>query len=436
MLLTEWRLALLALVLRAPLLARLAVVAGRVVGLYGVAQQRALNAANALAAEALAQAQTVVAHAAVRSVLDEYDGRVREYMRVIQCTLVSETALRFTRLAIDSLATWLMLAAGLHAVLHHRLTLGALTAFYTYSDVFARGCTSAQEVVSTLCTMRPACARYFELLDRSPAMAWGVGATPDRCEGALEVRNVSFAYAGRREGALHGVSFRVPAGTSLAIVGPSGAGKSSLLKLLLRLYDPDEGQVLLDGVDLRCLELGWMRSRFGYVPQQPLLFDATIAENVCFGEPGTVDEESVAAACAAAFVARLPDGVRTRVGEGGKHLSGGQRQRIAIARALVRRPRVLLWDEATSSLDGESERAVQATMQAALRDGHAGWRCSAVVVAHRLSSVLCADMVLVLREGRVEEFGSPSELSHAGGWFEQNFFGASRDHQGATGQEV
>ncbi|KAL3912323.1 MAG: hypothetical protein SGPRY_008374 [Prymnesium sp.] len=197
------------------------------------------------------QAHAVAAHAAWGSVLSEYSCRVREYMRVIRCTLVSETALRFSRLAIDSFAAWLMLAAGLRAVLTNSISLGALIAFYSYADVFAQGCTGAQE----------------------------------------KREDEQWHYLIGREGALRDVSFHVPAGSSLAIVGPSG--KSTLIKLMLRLYDPDEGQVLLDGVDIRTLDLSWLRSRFGYVPQQPQLFDASISQNVCFGETQSIPEDQI-----------------------------------------------------------------------------------------------------------------------------------------------
>ena len=202
--------------------------------------------------------------------------------------------------------------------------------------------------------------------------------------------------------------------------GNQMAGKSTLLKLLLRLYDPHDGAVLIDGTDARDLDLGWLRRRCGYVPQQPVLFDASIADNVGFGakETPSVDQLSRALETAGAdeFVGSLPDGVETLVGEGGKKLSGGQKQRIAIARAVVSSPPVLLWDEATSSLDAQSERVVQRTLRSY------GGRCTAVVVAHRLSSVMAADRVAVLIRGRIVEEGAPNVLAHAGGWFQRSFF--------------
>ena len=260
-------------------------------------------------------------------------------------------------------------------------------------------------------------------------MAWSGGATPHAVHGAYELANVTVAFPHRREAALRGVSLSVRAGETLAVVGPSGAGKSTLLKLLNRLYDPDGGAVSLDGRDLRGLDLTWLRTRTGYVPQEPALFDLTVAENVQFGDGGGAadapppSEAAVAAALeavgAAEFVDRLPDGGATRLGEGGRTLSGGQRQRLAVARALVRSPPILLWDEATSALDGASEALVHRALRAK------GGNQTAVLVAHRLSSVLCADRVAVLREGRLEQLGTVEELrQQREGWFFQNFFAA------------
>lgn len=423
MLATDWRLGLLALALRAPLIGVLAEAAGRTVGLFGVLQQHALNDANSVAAEALAQPHAVAAQAAHRSVLGRYTSKVEAYMEVIKATLLSETVLRFTRLGVDGLTDLLLLGYGLLAVTRRRLSLGALTAFYAYSSTFAEGCSALQSLLNTVHTIRPACSRYFELLDRAPRMSWHGGAIPDApaAGAALELRGASVAFPGRSGRALANVSLAIKAGEVLAIVGPSGAGKSTLLRLLNRLYDVTEGEVLLDGADVRSLDLAWLRGQSGHVPQDALLFDASVADNVAFGPPEgapsrQVVERAIDDAGAAEFVAALPRGADTVLGEGGRRLSGGQRQRLAIARALARSPRVLLWDEATSNLDGTTERLVHATLRAQRQ------RRTVVLVAHRLSSVLCADRVAVLRHGRLEELGTPDELATGGGWFQENFY--------------
>ena len=388
-------------------------------------------------------------------------------MQVIRATLVSETVLRFTRLGVDSLTSLLLLGFGLLGVLRGSLSLGALTAFYAYADQFAEGSKKLQELLHEVFTVRPACSRYFALLDRTPRMARRASgrtqptqlttltstsegssmgsaaevglsraalesatATPVTCRGALELCGVSIGFAGRAEAALRDVNLQIHAGETLALVGPSGAGKSTLLKVLNRLYDPDAGCVRLDGRDIRSFDVQWLRTQFGVVAQVPALFDMSIAENVAFGTlEATPSAEAIEAALEASgasqFVRRLPDGANTRIGEGGHRLSGGQRQRLAVARALVRGPSVLLWDEATSSLDSSTERLVHAALAK-----HKGRR-TAVVVAHRLSSVLCADRVAVLVDGRVVQLGTPSELKEQEGWYRSNFFPELQEHGSA-----
>ena len=482
---SEWRLALLAVLLRAPLLARLAVRAGRTVGLYGALQQHTLNRANAYAAEALAQPLTVAAHAARPQMLREYSARVRTYLEVIRATLLSETALRFTALLLDSVTQQLLLVCGLLCVLRGSLTLGGLTAFFAYADTFAAGCRQAQELLAQAFALRPACARYFALLDRSPRMRWEGGAAPREgsFQGALRLEGVSFGFPGRGA-ALRNVSLVIPAGSTVAVVGPSGSGKSTLLKLLARLYDPDEGVVRWDEDDARELSLEWLRGKCGYVPQEPLLFDMSVRDNVCFavrGAPPDDDRLHVAleAAGAAELLADLPLGLDTPLGEGGRRLSGGQRQRLVIARALVRSPRVLLLDEATSALDGQTEQRVLQGLLNSAGGGEGasgeggggdggdssgdssggeggggeggggeggggegggatggdpypsdpaslgGAKRTTVLVAHRLASVREADLVAVLRRGRLVELGTPAELARAGGWFATSFAGTA-----------
>jgi ATP-binding cassette subfamily B protein len=198
----------------------------------------------------------------------------------------------------------------------------------------------------------------------------------------------------------------------VALVGPSGAGKSTLGALLVRLYDPTAGRVTLDGVDLRELDPAWLRRLVGVVSQEPVLFSTTIADNVRYGRPEATDEEvraAIRAANAEKFVLGFPDGLATKVGERGQQLSGGQKQRIAIARAILKDPRVLLLDEATSALDAESEALVQEAL-ARLMKGR-----TAVVIAHRLSTVVGADKVVVVEDGRIVEQGTHHELMAAVG---------------------
>ncbi|NXR34260.1 MDR1 protein, partial [Zosterops hypoxanthus] len=259
---------------------------------------------------------------------------------------------------------------------------------------------------------RTSAQRIFQLLDRKPLIDSysEQGEKLSHFEGNIEFRNIHFVYPTRPEvEVLQGLNVKVNKGQTLALVGSSGCGKSTSIQLLERFYDPVEGQVLADGFDTKSLHLQWLRSRLGLVSQEPILFDCSIAENIQYGDNSRVvsQEEIEAAAKAAnihAFIEKLPEKYNTRVGEKGTQLSGGQKQRIAIARALVRNPAVLLLDEATSALDTESEKIVQK----ALDDARQGRTC--IVIAHRLSTVQTADIIVVIQNGRVVEQGTHSQL--------------------------
>ncbi|NXW69143.1 MDR1 protein, partial [Hirundo rustica] len=259
---------------------------------------------------------------------------------------------------------------------------------------------------------RTSAQRIFQLLDRKPLIDSysEQGEKLSRFEGNIEFRNIHFVYPTRPEvQVLQGLNVKVNKGQTLALVGSSGCGKSTSIQLLERFYDPVEGQVLADGIDTKSLHLQWLRSRLGLVSQEPILFDCSIAENIQYGDNSRVvsQEEIEAAAKAAnihAFIEKLPEKYNTRVGEKGAQLSGGQKQRIAIARALVRNPAVLLLDEATSALDTESEKIVQK----ALDNARQGRTC--IVIAHRLSTVQTADIIVVIHNGRVVEQGTHSQL--------------------------
>ena len=211
---------------------------------------------------------------------------------------------------------------------------------------------------------------------------------------------------------LRGVTLEIEPGEVVALVGPSGAGKTSLANLIMRFYDPTEGRVAVDGHDLRQVTLHSLRSQIGLVPQETVLFGGTIGDNIRYGKMGASDDEVMAAARAAnadQFIGELPQGYETEAGERGVKLSGGQRQRIAIARALLKDPRILILDEATSSLDAESEALVQEALER-LMEGR-----TTLVIAHRLSTIRNADRIVVLDDGEVVEQGKHEELLAAGG---------------------
>jgi ATP-binding cassette subfamily B protein len=231
--------------------------------------------------------------------------------------------------------------------------------------------------------------------------------------GALEFRNVSFAYAERGE-VLRNVSLKVQPGETVAFVGQTGSGKSTLMKLLLRFYEPSAGEILLDHERIDTLGLASLRRCVGFVSQDVYLFQGTIRDNIAYGNATATMEEIEAAAEAAEadeFIAKLPNGYDTVVGERGQKLSGGQRQRLSIARALLKKPPVLILDEATSAVDNETEAAIQRSLQ---RISHS---CTTLVIAHRLSTIVHASRIYVLDQGEIAEQGTHAELLRIGGLY-------------------
>jgi ATP-binding cassette subfamily B protein len=252
--------------------------------------------------------------------------------------------------------------------------------------------------------------RIGDLLDARPGIAAPErpARLPEPAHGAVEMEDVTFAYPGRPDlPALRGFSLHVRPGERVALVGPSGAGKSTVFRLLLRFYDPQSGRIRLDGVDLRDADPAQVRARMALVAQESPLFSGTAAENIRFGREGASEAEvraAVRAAQAEGFLASLPEGMDSEVGDRARSLSGGQRQRLAIARALIREAPLLLLDEATSALDAENEHLVQRALDEAMKGR------TTLVIAHRLATVLKADRIVVMDEGRVVEEGTHAEL--------------------------
>ena len=294
-------------------------------------------------------------------------------------------------------------------MLRGELTAGELSSFVFYSALVAASIGSLTDMAGDLHRAAGAAERIAALL-REPRTLTSPENPGNLPEGGLSIRfdRVSFRYESRPDRPmLDGVDIVIEPAERVALVGPSGAGKSTMLGLVLRLYDPVEGRILVGGVDVRTLALPDLRGAIGLVPQETDLFTGTVAENILFGRPDAPKEEMVEAARAAhadEFIETLADGYDTAIGEKGVRLSGGQRQRLAIARALLRNPRILLLDEATSSLDSQSEQAVQAAL-ATLMVGR-----TTVVVAHRLATVLGADRIVVMDGGRIIAVGGHEEL--------------------------
>jgi ATP-binding cassette subfamily B protein len=307
--------------------------------------------------------------------------------------------------------------ASLAAFVDHTMTPGSLLQFVLLAVLAAGSTGSLGEAWGDVQKTAGAMARISEILDARPTIAAPARpkALPAPARGAVAFENVTFAYPGRPDlPALNGFDLAIRPGERVALVGPSGAGKSTVLRLLLRFYDPQGGVVRLDGVDLREADPAQVRARMALVAQDAPLFSGSALENLRFGREGASDAELIAAARAAeaeGFIASLPEGFHTALGERAKTLSGGQRQRVAIARALVRDAPILLLDEATSALDAENERLVQR----ALHDAMVGR--TTLVIAHRLATVLSADRIVVMDQGRVVESGSHAELAARGGLY-------------------
>ena len=300
---------------------------------------------------------------------------------------------------------------GTQAVIGGKITAGHLGETVVYVMLLVSSVAVLSEVYGDLLRAAGATERLMELLAAvSPVTDPVTPQTlpPARAGSAVELSHVQFHYPSRpAHAALADYSLRVKPGETVALVGPSGAGKSTVFQLLLRFYDTGAGAVLLDGVDIRATSLHELRSRIGIVPQDSTVFSANAMENIRYGRPDATDDEVMAAARAAfaeEFILRLPEGYRTFLGERGVRLSGGQRQRIAIARAMLKNPPLLLLDEATSALDAESERMVQAALEAAMADR------TTLVIAHRLATVQKADRIIVMEQGRIIEEGNHQEL--------------------------
>lgn len=298
---------------------------------------------------------------------------------------------------------------GSREIAHHRLTQGEFTAFVAALFLMYGPLKKLSRVNANIQQAIAASQRIFELMDTHTEVTDEPGASAlGPLSKGIEFRQVSFEYEDARgRAALRSISFTIRAGQTAAIVGRSGAGKTSLVNLVPRFYDVSGGAILIDGVDVRHVRLSSLRDQVGMVTQDTVLFDDTIAANIAYGRPTASAAEIEAAARAARayeFIVTLPDGYQTVIGERGQRLSGGQRQRLAIARALLKNSPILILDEATSSLDSESEALVQDALANLMRDR------TSIVIAHRLSTVQRADLIVVLEHGRVVETGRHEDL--------------------------
>ena len=323
-------------------------------------------------------------------------------------SVLNGAASTITIISIFALGAWLNLQG--------EATVGSIVTFMGFANHLIGRLGAAVGFVNGLFMQAPSLAQFFEVLDTSSAVQDLPGARPlANVVGQIAFQDVSFSYESGRKAIEH-IDFTVDSGKTVALVGETGAGKSTVMGLLLRQYDPQQGTITIDGTNVRDVTLDSLRANIGVVFQENLLFFRTIEENLMVGRPDATEEEMYEAAKLAQaheFILRQPNGYKTHIGERGSNLSGGERQRLAIARVLLKNPPILILDEATSALDSATEAKVQIAFQALMKGR------TTLVIAHRLATIRDADMIMVFKQGRIIERGTYSELSRAGGMFSE-----------------
>lgn len=409
LMLTSWKLTLLVL-LTVPVVIVPIVLFGRRVRKLGRASQERVADLGAYADEALHEIRTVQAYGHEETDRKLFGHRIEAAFDTARQRIGVKASLISAVIILVFTGIGTILWIGGHDVLAGKLTAGELSAFVFYAAMVASAAAALSEVMGDLQRGAGAAERLIEILDTTPAVVIPESplAFPQQAPGSVEFGAVTFHYPSRPAiAALENFTLAVASGEKLALVGPSGAGKSTMFQLLLRFYDPQQGAIRIDGIDIRRVDPKQLRNRIALVPQEPAIFAASVTENVRYGRPEAADAD-VRRACDAAFatefIERLPERFDTYLGERGVRLSGGQRQRLAIARAVLSDRPILLLDEATSALDSESERMVQLALERLMQSR------TTLIIAHRLSTVKSVDRIAVIDGGRLIGAGTHEEL--------------------------
>ena len=406
LLFTSWKLTLVMLSV-VPIVAFCATIYGRKIRVVSRQVQDALAQATSVAEEGLGSIRTVRSFGRESFEVERYGEAVEESFVIAKHRAFLGATFSGMLGFVGYAAICGVLWYGATMVVDGAIGFGTLTSFMLYTFTVAFSISALSGIYGDLAKAVGASERVFSLMSRENALLDGEE-EPKRVSGELIFSNVSFSYPTRSEiQVLQNLSFTIRAGKSLALVGTSGGGKSTVAALTCRLYDPNDGIVVLDGHPIHTLKKKWLRSQIAIVSQEPVLFATSIMDNIRYGNLQSTPEEIEHAAHAAnahEFISRFPEGYNTMVGERGIRLSGGQKQRIAIARAILKNPKLLLLDEATSALDAQSETLVQEALERLMKGR------STLIIAHRLSTIQNADEVAVLEEGKIVEFGSHQKL--------------------------
>ena len=420
----DWRLALIATVMVPMLLAVTLFFGGRVRPRY-LRTQRQFGEAMSVVQENLAGTRLVRAFGREKYEEAKFiaagDALFARQIDAARLSTLANANMPF----ITGVGTVLIVALGAWRVINGQLQVGTLLAFYLYLQQLTDPIRQIGPIMNNVALALASTERIYELLARRPRITTpGQPYTPADVRGDVSIQDVSFAYARGGRIVLRDIAIEAPTGTIIGLVGATGSGKSSIVQLLARFYDVTGGRITIDGVDVRQWDLPTLRANVGFVLQETFLFSDSIRDNIAYGRPEATLDEVIAAAKAAqahSFISRMPDGYDTVLGERGVNLSGGQKQRLSIARALLLDPRILVLDEATSSVDMETEREIQAALDT-LMAGR-----TTFIIAQRVSSVLNADQICVLADGTIVERGTHGELLLGGGIYRQTYDLQTRD---------